>query len=368
LQAIIAIYSTALGPALGGTRFHPYASAGLALEDVRRLAEGMAYKAACAGLALGGGKAVIIGNPTTEKTDGVLRTYGRFVQSLAGRYITTCDVGTCVDDMDVIAGETRHVVGRSPERGGAGDSSILTALGVFQGMRAAAEYAWGEPTLCGRRVGVAGVGKVGLHLVDHLLNDGASLVVADPNSEAITRARDHYPQISVADHDDLIDHVLDVYAPCALGGVLSANTVRRLRAHIVCGGANNQLTESTLAKQLADQGILYVPDYVVNAGGLIQVAQEVFGYSGEEAVERTGAIFETTRQLLQRAEQEAVPPATAADRLAQQRIAAAASAAAIWLPDRGHVSVHVPSSQQGLAHLPPEGGALSPELRGPSQS
>src|SRR3954451_24640978 len=189
LRAIIAIYSTALGPALGGTRFYPYPTEDDALSDVLNLSKAMAYKAACAGLDLGGGKAVILGDPSTDKTEAVLRSYGRFVQSLGGRYYTACDVGTYVEDMDVIARESSYVTGRSPAHGGAGDSSILTAYGVFQGMRAAAQVAWGGPSLGGRRVGVAGVGKVGHYLVEHLLEDGASVVMADVNRDAVDRVR-----------------------------------------------------------------------------------------------------------------------------------------------------------------------------------
>src|SRR5881398_2468588 len=189
LRAIIAIYSTALGPALGGTRFYPYATEDDALTDVLNLSRAMAYKAACAGLDLGGGKAVIIGDPATDKSEALLRAYGRFVEALGGRYYTACDVGTYVEDMDVIARECRYVTGRSPAHGGAGDSSILTAYGVFRSMRAAAEHLWGTPSLAGRRVGIEGVGKVGRHLVAHLVADGAAVVVSDIDPEAVAGVR-----------------------------------------------------------------------------------------------------------------------------------------------------------------------------------
>src|SRR5437764_8052449 len=237
LRAIIAIYSTALGPALGGTRFYPYASEDDALADVLNLSRAMAYKAACAGLDLGGGKAVIIGDPAKDKTEALLRAYGRAVQSLGGRYYTACDVGTYVEDMDVVAKESRFVTGRSPAHGGAGDSSILTAYGVFQGMRAAAEIAWGSPTLRGRRVGVAGVGEVGRHLVEHPPEDGASVVIADVNRDAVDRVRLLHPEVDVADVESLPRSVIDVYAPCALGGALSHETVAGLHARVVCGAA-----------------------------------------------------------------------------------------------------------------------------------
>jgi len=229
LKAIIGIYSTALGPALGGTRFYPYESEADALADVLKLSRGMAYKNAVAGLDLGGGKAVIWGDPERAKSEGLLRAYGRFIESLRGRYYTACDVGTYVPDMDVIARETNYVTGRSPEHGGAGDSSILTAWGVFQGMRAAAEHAWGTPTLAGRTVGVAGLGKVGKYLAGHLIEDGASVIATDVNEAALNWARTTYPQIElVADTHALITSDIDVYAPCALGGALDGESIRRV--------------------------------------------------------------------------------------------------------------------------------------------
>ena len=287
LRAIVAIHSTALGPALGGTRFYPYASTDDAIRDVLNLSRGMSYKAALAGLDLGGGKAVIIGDPATLKTEALLRAYGRFVQSLAGRYYTACDVGTYSEDMDHIARECDFVTGRTTAHGGAGDSSVLTAYGVFQGMRAAAEVAWGEPTLAGRTVGVAGVGKVGSHLVGHLVADGATVVVTDTYQPAVDRILAAYPQTQVVASDaDLVRTPLDVYAPCALGGALTDEVVETLSARIVCGGANNQLSHPGIEKALEDRGIIYAPDYCVNAGGLIQVADELDGFSFERAQQR----------------------------------------------------------------------------------
>lgn len=321
LRAIIAIYSTALGPALGGTRFYPYRTEEAALADVLNLSRAMAYKAAVAGLDLGGGKAVVLGDPATDKTEALLRAYGRFVQALSGRYYTACDVGTYVEDMDVVARECRYVTGRSPAHGGAGDSSVLTAYGVYQGMRAAAERVWGTPSLAGRRVGVNGVGKVGRHLVDHLLADGASVAVADVNTEAVRRVTGSHPEVTATDSAALIASPLDVFAPCALGGDLNDATVPVLRAKIVCGAANNQLAHPGIEKQLADRGVLYAPDYVVNAGGLIQVADEIKGYSEPRARARAGAIFNTTKEVFRIAAAEDVPPAVAADRLAERRMA-----------------------------------------------
>jgi valine dehydrogenase (NAD+) len=333
LKAIIGIYSTALGPALGGTRFYPYASEADALHDVLDLSRGMAYKNALAGLDHGGGKAVIWGDPDRDKTEPLLRAYGRFVQSLGGRYYTACDVGTFVADMDVVARETRFVTGRSVEHGGAGDSSVLTAWGVFQGMRAAAEHMWGSPSLAGRRVGVAGLGKVGKHLTGHLLDDGAAVVATDVSEKALAWARRTHPQVDLVDDvATLVKQDIDVYAPCALGGALDDATVPVLRAKVIAGAANNQLAHPGIEKMLADRGILYAPDYVVNAGGVIQVADEIEGFDFERAKLRATRIYDTTREILQVADAEGVPPAVAADRLAERRMADVGRLRAILIP------------------------------------
>ena len=331
LKAIIAIYSTALGPALGGTRFYPYRSESDALADVLALSKGMAYKNALAGLDLGGGKAVIIGDPTIIKSEALLRAYGRFVQSLGGRYITACDVGTYVADMDVVARESRFVTGRSTDNGGAGDSSVLTAFGVCQGMRASAEHRWGTPELNGRRVGVAGVGKVGRILVGHLVEAGAEVVISDVCPAAIERTLAEHPGVRVT--ENLVDTPLDIFAPCALGGALNDDTVPALRAEIVCGAANNQLAHPGIDKLLQDRGILYAPDYLVNAGGVIQVSDELHGFDFARAMRKATAIFDTTKAVFALAEAEDVPPATAADRLAERRMSEAGRLASILLPD-----------------------------------
>ncbi|MQS38457.1 amino acid dehydrogenase [Streptomyces katsurahamanus] len=325
LKAVIAIHSTALGPALGGTRFYPYASEAEALADALNLARGMSYKNALAGLGHGGGKAVIIGDPETLKSEELLLAYGRFVDSLGGRYVTACDVGTYVADMDVVARETRWATGRSPEHGGAGDSSVLTAYGVFQGMRACAEQLWGVPTLSGRTVGVAGVGKVGHHLVTHLLEDGARVVITDVREESVRRVLDRHPEVTaVPDTAALIrTEGLDVYAPCALGGALDDHTVPVLTARAVCGAANNQLAHPGVEKDLADRSILYAPDYVVNAGGVIQVADELHGFDFDRCKAKAAKIYDTTLEIFARAKKDGVPPAVAADRIAEQRMAEA---------------------------------------------
>jgi len=332
LRAIIAIHSTALGPALGGTRFYPYASTADAVRDVLNLSRGMSYKAALAGLDLGGGKAVIIGDPATLKSEPLLRAYGRFVQSLNGRYYTACDVGTFSEDMDDIARECSYVTGRTVAHGGAGDSSVLTAYGVFQGMRAAAEVAWGADSLAGRTVGVAGVGKVGRHLVRHLIEDGASVVVTDVHQPSIDRIRDEFPQVvAVSSTEELVASQLDVYAPCALGGALTDEVVDVLSARIVCGAANNQLAHPGIEKALEERGILYAPDYCVNSGGLIQVADELEGFSFERAQQRATGIFDTTRRVFELAASDGVAPAIAADRLAERRMRDVGRLRGLWV-------------------------------------
>lgn len=335
LRAIIALYSTALGPGLGGTRFFPYASETDALADVLNLSQGMAYKNALAGLDLGGGKAVIIGNPRTDKSESLLRAYGRFVQSLNGRYFTACDVGTYSTDMDVIARECDFVTGRTVEHGGAGDSSVLTAFGVYQGMRAAAQFAWGDVSLAGKRVGIAGVGKVGRHLTAHLVEEDARVVVTDIDSEAVERLVTQYPSIEVAGStEELIAADLDVYAPCALGGALDDVSVEALTAKVVAGAANNQLAHDGVGKLLADRGVVYAPDYCVNAGGVIQVADELdpSGFSFDRAKARATGIFDTTLAVLERSATEGITPAEAADRQAEQRIREIGRLAQIHLP------------------------------------
>ncbi|WP_030162034.1 Glu/Leu/Phe/Val dehydrogenase dimerization domain-containing protein [Glycomyces sp. NRRL B-16210] len=324
LRAIIAIHSTALGPALGGTRFYPYASEDEALTDVLHLSEGMSYKNAIAGLDHGGGKAVIWGDPGIDKGEALLRAYGRFVEALGGRYVTACDVGTYVEDMDHVARETRHVSGRSPEAGGAGDSSILTAFGVFQAMRAAAQHRWGAVDLNGRTVGVAGLGKVGRHLLPHLIEAGADVVACDVDPAAIGWATANFPQVRLVDGaDDLIAAGIHVYAPCALGGVLSERTLKALDAEIICGAANNQLAEPGVADELDRAGVLYCPDYVVNSGGVIQVADEYDGaFDFKRAERRTAGIFETTARILERAKGEGATPLAAANAMAEERMAA----------------------------------------------
>lgn len=336
LRAIIAIHNSALGPALGGTRFYAYANDDDALADVLRLSRGMSYKNAVAGIPHGGGKAVIIGDPATLKSPELLRAYGRFVESLGGRYVTACDVGTYVQDMDVVSETTRFATGRSPENGGAGDSSVLTAFGVYQGMRAAAQHVWGDPSLKGRKVGIAGVGKVGRILTGHLVDEGAEIVVTDVNAAAVDALKETHPGVqSVEDVAALVRNDLDIYAPCALGGALDDDTVDSLKARIVCGAANNQLVtegEGGTADRLVARGITYCPDFLVNSGGVIQVSDELLGFDFDRAKRGATEIYEHTLEVLRTADERGESPAAAADHIAEKRMAAGSST--IWLPQR----------------------------------
>ncbi|SDF97103.1 Glu/Leu/Phe/Val family dehydrogenase [Klenkia brasiliensis] len=333
LRAVIAIHSTALGPALGGTRFFPYPTEEAAVADALALSRAMSYKNSLAGLDLGGGKGVIIGDPQVDKTEALLRAYGRFVEALGGRYLTACDVGTYNADLDVVGRETRFAHGRSLAVGGCGDSSVLTAFGVFQGMRAAAQHRWGAPTLAGRTVAVAGVGKVGSWLVDSLVEDGASVVVTDVDAAAVERVRAKHPGVrAVADTAELVRTPHDVYAPCALGRALDDETVAVLPAEIVCGGANNQLASDGTAQALADRGILYAPDYLVNAGGVVQVEDERHGFSFARAEAKAATIFDVALRVFAAADAEGVSPAVAADRLAEERMRSVGRLSTIRLP------------------------------------
>lgn len=318
LQAIIALHDTRLGPALGGTRFYPYGSEREALIDVLRLSAGMTSKAAAAGLALGGGKAVIIGDPATRKNPDLLRAYGRFVDSLAGRYFTAADVGTTAEDLDIVGTSTEFVVGSNH---GSGDSGSSTASGVFSAMRAAARQAWGPSGLAGRTVGVEGVGKVGTHLVGLLLKEGARVVVADPSSTSIKHLLGLHPGVTV--RHAVRDALIDVYAPCALGATLTPASVPELRASIVCGAANNQLADPSVAAALQERNITWVPDFVANAGGLIQVASEIWERTPEQVRKQVAAIGGTVEDILARSRASGDLPSLVADRLVTKRLAAA---------------------------------------------
>jgi leucine dehydrogenase len=321
-RGIIAIHSTALGPGLGGTRVWNYASDTAALIDVLRLARGMTYKAAIAGLDLGGGKAVILGDPAPGDRAGVFRAHGRHVESLGGRYLTAEDVGTSPADMAEVARETRYVTGLP---GRSGDPSPVTALGVFRAMLGGAKFVWGQDGLAGKTVAVQGVGHVGYALCALLHEDGARLVVSDVNSARVQRAVAAFGARAVA-ADAIYAVDADVFAPCALGAVINDATLRVLRVKLICGGANNVLAEERHGEQLERRGIAYVPDYVANAGGIINICQEVAGWTAEQSRAKAGEIYDTALRVLTIARDERIPSFRAADRLALERLAAAEKA------------------------------------------
>lgn len=297
LRAVIAVHSTVLGPALGGTRFYPYVSETAALADVLRLSRAMSYKAAAAGLDLGGGKAVILGDPAQDKSEQLLRAYGRLVDSLGGRYITAEDVGTTVADLEMVHRETTHVAGLPVEAGGSGDPSPATAAGVAAAMRAAAGHLWADPDLAGRRITIVGVGKVGAALAGILAEAGCEVVVADVDARAVDAVTQRWGVKSVDVREaPFVD--CDILAPCALGAVLNRDTVPGLRCRAVVGAANNQLEQPDDAARLQARGIVYAPDFVVNAGGLINISEELHGYCPDRAASRVQRILETTLAVL----------------------------------------------------------------------
>lgn len=319
LRAVIAVHSTRLGPALGGTRFHPYPNEDEAVEDALRLAEAMTYKAAVAGLDLGGGKAVIVGDPETDKTEALLRAYARFVDSLGGRYVTAEDVGTTQADMDLVRRETPYVTGVSPSLGGSGDPSHATARGVVHAMRAVALRLWGTTSLAGRHVVVHGVGKVGSDLAGHLVEDGAEVTVSDVRASAVERVAGRLGA-AVAPPEKAHATPCDIYSPCALGGALSPETIPELRCAAVVGSANNQLADTSGPRLLDEAGVLYCPDYVANAGGMINVAEELRGYDSGRADAQVRSIFDTTTAVLSVAAADGVTTVEAAARMAERRM------------------------------------------------
>ena len=328
LRVVIAIHSTVLGPALGGTRISDYggnASPGWAArDDALRLSRAMTYKNALAGLDHGGGKAVILADPSMKSTE-LLHAYGRVIESLGGRYVTAGDLGMTVADMDVIGETCRWTTGRSPERGGVGDSGILTAVGVWQGMRASADHIWGTPDLAGRHIGVVGAGKVGGRLVEHLRAEGARVTVVEPSRTTLDAVASASPGIEVADSlEDLLGRDIDILSPNATGGMITSDVASRLRVALVCGGANNQLAAPEVADQLAAAGVLFAPDFMVNCGGVIQVAEELVGCDLVRARERVERVYDTTERVLRRAIAEGVTPLRAAEAEAEDRIRAAA--------------------------------------------
>ena len=324
LRAIVAVHDTTLGPALGGCRMYPYMSEEEAIVDVLRLARGMTYKAAASGLNLGGGKSVIIGNPEHDKSEELLRSFGRYIETLGGRYIVAEDVGTSTGDMEHIRIETSHVVGVDVTHGGSGDPSPFTALGVLEGMRACAEEVFGSSSLKGRTVAVQGLGHVGYHLCELLHEQGANLIVTDIREKIVERAAREFGAKSV-EPDEILTISCDILAPCALGAVVSDVSLPNLRCSIIAGSANNILLEARHGEALAERGILYAPDYVINAGGLINVADELEGYNATRATKRVARIYDSVKKIIAISKRDGVPTNVAADTLALERIDAISS-------------------------------------------
>lgn len=320
LKAIIGIHNTTLGPALGGTRMWQYKSEWEAVNDVLRLSRGMTYKSAITGLNLGGGKAVIIGDAKTQKNDELMRKFGEFVNSLSGKYITAEDVGMETRDMDIIREVTPHVTGISEANGGAGNPSPITAYGVYMGMKAAAKYKFGTDRLEGKKVLVQGVGHVGETLVKHITEEGAQVILNDINEERLQELSKKY-NANVVLGNDIYGLDIDIYAPCALGATLNDKTIQQLQAKVVAGAANNQLAnEIKHGKLLQEKGIAYAPDFLINAGGIINVYAELVGYDKKECIERTENIYNTTLDIFNLAEKENITTHRAAFNIAQSRI------------------------------------------------
>ncbi|HMN05444.1 MAG TPA: Glu/Leu/Phe/Val dehydrogenase dimerization domain-containing protein [Flavobacteriales bacterium] len=321
LRAIIAVHDTTLGPALGGTRMWPYASEADALEDVLRLSRGMTYKSALAGLDLGGGKAVIIGDARKDKTEAMFRRFGRFVESLNGRYITAEDVGMSTTEMVNIRKETRNVVGLPESMGGSGDPSPVTAYGVYCGMKAAAKTAYGSDDLRNRKVSVQGAGNVGHHLVGLLLKEGATVYLTDIHEDKLAAIKAEHPAVQIVKPGEVIGLDVDIYSPCALGATVNDETIPQLKCSIIAGSANNQLAdEDKHGRMLMEKGILYAPDYLINAGGIINCAWERRGYNHQAAMDQTEEIYRTAQTIFKRSQEEGIPTYLAANRAAEQRI------------------------------------------------
>ena len=329
LKALIAIHDTTLGPSCGGARIWPYATEDEAITDALRLSRAMTYKSAVADLPLGGGKAVIIADSHTQKTEALLRAFGRFVDTLGGRYLTTTDVGSTGHDLEYIRQETRHVVGLPTSTGGSGDTSIMTGLGIYMGMKACAKEVWGADSLAGKKVAMQGFGKVAFNTAHHLLKEGACLVATDVFQGALDRARSM--GIEVVRPEDIYDVDSDIFSPNALGGVINPDTIPHLTCRVVAGGANNQLLTEADGEELHRRGILYAPDYVINAGGIINVEAEIgAAYNPERAREKTERIYDIMGRVIQVSKREEIPTAQAADHLAEERIAAVRNIKSIY--------------------------------------
>jgi len=321
LKAIIGIHNTVVGPALGGTRMWAYASEADALTDVLRLSRGMTYKAAISGLNLGGGKAVIIGDSRKIKDEALMRRFGLFVESLGGKYITAEDVGMTTKDMEYIHMETDHVVGIPETLGGGGDPSPVTAYGVYMGMKASAKKLYGGESLSGKKILVQGAGNVGGYLVNHLVKEGANVMIADIYQDNIKKVVDRNPSVTVVDAGDVFAQQMDIYAPCALGATINDDSIARMKCRIIAGAANNQLAnEAQHGQMLLEKGIIYAPDFLINAGGLINCYSELEGYNRDRAMDQAEHIYDTTMTVLNKSEEEGKPTYQIANQMAEDRI------------------------------------------------
>ena len=319
LKAIIAIHNTVLGPALGGTRMWPYKTEADALNDVLRLSRGMTYKNAVAGLDIGGGKAVIIGDPATDKSEALFRAFGQCVESLGGRYITAEDVGIDVNDMEYVYRETEFVTGVHQVHGGSGDPSPFTAYGSLQGLMATLQKKYGDEEVGNYSYAVQGLGHVGMEYVKLLKERGAKIFVTDINKALLDRAVNEYGAEAVAP-DDIYDVDADVYSPCALGGTINEQTLDRMKFKVICGPANNQLASNAIGDEVTRRGIVYAPDYAVNAGGVMNVALEMTGYNRERAMRMMRTIYHNLTRIFEISERDGIPTYKAADRMAEERI------------------------------------------------
>ncbi|RUO31758.1 amino acid dehydrogenase [Aliidiomarina sedimenti] len=321
LKAIIAVHDTTMGPSLGGTRMWNYASSDEALTDVLRLSRGMTYKSALAGLPLGGGKAVIIGDAKTDKSPELFKAYGRFVDSLSGKYITAEDVNIRTSDIELVATQTRYVAGTE---GKAGDPSPHTALGSYLGLKAAAKHQFGSDDIKGLKIAIQGLGAVGYDFAKYLAKDGAILTVCDVNQEAVDRAVKELGATAVG-IDEIYDVEMDIYAPCALGATINDGTLKRIKAKVIAGSANNQLATPAHDRIVKDMGILYAPDYVINAGGVIHVCSEAAAMTTEDTAARVRAIYDTLDRIFSRAKAEDRPTGEIADEMAREILKAKAA-------------------------------------------
>jgi leucine dehydrogenase len=336
LKAIIAIHDTTLGPALGGTRMWTYESEEAAIIDALRLAKGMTYKNAAAGLNLGGGKTVIIGDPRKDKSEELFRAFGRYIQGLNGRYITAEDVGTTVADMDLIHEETDYVTGISPAFGSSGNPSPVTAYGVYVGMKAAAKEAFGTDSLEGKIVAIQGVGNVAYTLCKYLHEEGAQLIVTDINKEAVQRAVEDFGARAV-DPNEIYGVECGIYAPCALGATINDDTIPQLKAKVIAGSANNQLKDTRHGDLIHEMGIVYAPDYVINAGGVINVADELYGYNHERAIKKVDQIYASIEKVIAISKRDGIPTYVAADRMAEERIEKMRNSRSQFLQNGHHI-------------------------------